>query len=60
MISKIAGAVSALGINIENMVNAGSRGRLQAYTILDVQALAPGLEDKIKAVDGVIRVRSIY
>jgi D-3-phosphoglycerate dehydrogenase len=59
MIAKITSAVSSLGINIENMVNASTRGRMQAYTIIDVQALAPGLEDKIKAVDGVIRVRSI-
>ena len=59
MISKITGAVSSCGINIENMVNAGTRGRSQAYTIIDAQELAPGLEDKIKAIDGVIRVRSI-
>ena len=59
MIAKITSAVSSLGINIENMVNASTRGRMQAYTIIDVQALAPGLEDKIKAVDGVIRVRSL-
>ncbi len=59
MISKITGAVSAMGINIENMVNSGSKGRPLAYTIIDVQELGPGLEDKIKAVDGVIRVRTI-
>lgn len=59
MIAKITGTVSSLGINIENMVNASTKGRLQAYTIMDVQSLAPGLEEKIKAVDGVIRVRSI-
>ena len=59
MIAKITSAVSAMGINIENMVNASTKGRMQAYTIIDVQALGPGLEDKIKAVDGVIRVRSI-
>lgn len=59
MISKITGAVSSCGINIENMVNAGTRGRLRAYTIIDTQELVPGLEDKIKAIGGVIRVRSI-
>lgn len=59
MISKITGAVSSMGINIENMVNASTKGRIQAYTIIDVQALAPGLEDKIRAVDGVLRVRTI-
>jgi D-3-phosphoglycerate dehydrogenase len=59
MIAKITSAVSSMGINIENMVNASTRGRMQAYTIIDVQTLASGLEDKIKAVDGVIRVRCI-
>jgi D-3-phosphoglycerate dehydrogenase len=44
MIAKITGAVSSHGINIENMVNASTKGRMQAYTIIDVQALAPGLE----------------
>jgi D-3-phosphoglycerate dehydrogenase len=59
MIAKITSAVSSLGINIENMVNASTKGRMQAYTIIDVQKLSPGLEDKIKSIDGVIRVRSI-
>lgn len=59
MISKITGAVSALGINIENMVNASTKGRVQAYTIIDVQSLSAGLEEKIKSIDGVIRVRTI-
>ena len=59
MIAKITGTVSSMGINIENMVNASTKGRMQAYTIIDVQALGAGLEDKIKAVDGIIRVRVI-
>lgn len=59
MIAKITGAVSGMGINIENMVNASTKGRLQAYTIIDVQALSQGLEDKIKSIEGVIRVRTI-
>jgi D-3-phosphoglycerate dehydrogenase len=59
MIAKITSAVSALGINIENMVNASTKGRLQAYTIIDVQAIGEGLEEKIKSIEGVIRVRSI-
>lgn len=59
MISKITGAVSAMGINIENMVNAGTKGRTQAYTIIDVQTVAEGLEEKIKAIGGVIRVRTL-
>jgi D-3-phosphoglycerate dehydrogenase / 2-oxoglutarate reductase len=59
MIAKITGAVSAAGINIENMVNASTKGRMQAYTMIEVQSLAPGLEHKISAIDGVIRVRAI-
>ncbi|MEL4105298.1 3-phosphoglycerate dehydrogenase family protein [Oscillospiraceae bacterium WX1] len=59
MIAKITGAVSGMGINIENMLNASTKGRLQAYTIIDVQSLEAGLEEKIKAIDGVIRVRAI-
>ena len=60
MISRITGAVSAMDINIENMVNASNRGRSQAYTIIEVQTLPDGLEDKIQAIDGVIKVRTIH
>lgn len=59
MIAKITGIVSAMGVNIESMVNASSRGRMQAYTIIEVPTLPEGLEDKIKNTDGVIRVRTI-
>ncbi len=59
MIAKITGAVSSMGINIENMVNASTKGRLQAYTIIDAQSIGQGLEDKIKSIDGVIRVRTV-
>ncbi|MDR1590121.1 MAG: 3-phosphoglycerate dehydrogenase [Oscillospiraceae bacterium] len=57
MISKITGAVSACGINIENMINAGSKGRGEAYTVIDASSVAPGLAGAIRAIDGVIRVR---
>lgn len=59
MIAKITSAVSSMGTNIENLVNASTKGRMQAYTIIDVQSIAPGLADKIKAIDGVIRLRTI-
>jgi D-3-phosphoglycerate dehydrogenase len=59
MISKIAGAVSGMGINIENMVNASKKGHMQAYTILDVPSIPLGLEDKIRNIESVIRVRTI-
>lgn len=57
MIAKISTAVSACGINIENMVNAGTKNHVHAYTILDVQSLAAGLEDTLKKIEGVVRVR---
>jgi D-3-phosphoglycerate dehydrogenase len=59
MISKIAGAVSGMGINIENMVNASKKGHMQSYTILDVPSIPLGLEDKIRNIESVIRVRTI-
>ncbi|MCQ2428103.1 MAG: 3-phosphoglycerate dehydrogenase family protein [Clostridia bacterium] len=55
MIAKITTA--AAGVNIEHMVNAG-RGDY-AYTLLDLASLPEGLADKIKCIDGVIRVRII-
>ena len=59
VISKITGTVSAQGINIENMINTGMKGRAAAYTMLDISALPDGLEEKVKKIDGVIRVRII-
>ncbi len=58
MLSQITSAISAEGINIENLSN-GSRGDY-AYTIveLDTKLSAPAAK-KIKAIDGVIRVRTI-
>lgn len=57
MITKIATIVSGFGINIENMVNAGTKSRKYAYTILDLQSIPAGLEEKLKAIEGVKRVR---
>jgi D-3-phosphoglycerate dehydrogenase len=59
VIAKATSAVSACGINIENMVNASKKGKEYAYTMLEVQSLADGLEDTIKAIDGIVRVRTI-
>ena len=58
MLTSITGIVAANNVNIENMLNK-SRGDF-AYTMLDVS----GIDDedvlaKIKAVDGIIRVRII-
>ncbi len=60
MIAKITGAVSGVGINIENMVNASLKGSKISYTMLELgeqpdQALA----DVVRAINGVVRVRVI-
>jgi len=57
MISKIAGAVSSFGVNIENMINASTKGKVPAYTMLDIDSVPDGLENAIKEIDGVTRVR---
>ncbi|MDR1329810.1 MAG: 3-phosphoglycerate dehydrogenase [Oscillospiraceae bacterium] len=57
MITKISGALSARGINIENMVNAAVRGRDLAYTLIDVSRVETGLREELEAVVGVTRVR---
>ena len=57
MLAKITTAVSASNTNIENMVNSGRKD--YAYTILDVASVSDTLEDALKAIDGIIRVRII-
>jgi D-3-phosphoglycerate dehydrogenase len=57
MISKIAGAISARGLNIENMLNASMKGRDAAYTIIDTQTAPEGLDGELRAIGGVVRVR---
>ena len=57
MISKITGAVSSFGVNIENMINGSTKGRIPSYTMLDISSLPDGLEDAILAIPGVTRVR---
>ncbi|MDR2665460.1 MAG: 3-phosphoglycerate dehydrogenase, partial [Oscillospiraceae bacterium] len=57
MIARITGCVAACDINIENMINAGSKGRGEAYTVIDTGSVSPGLADAIREIDGVIRVR---
>jgi D-3-phosphoglycerate dehydrogenase len=59
MISKITGAVSSRGINIENMVNASTKGRANSYTMMEMLSLDDGLADQIRAINGVVRVRVI-
>ena len=59
MIAKITSAVSSSGANIENMVNAGTKGKVASYTMLEVNKLADGLKDTINKIEGVTRVRII-
>ena len=59
MIAKITGALSAAGVNIENMVNAGLKNRPYAYTMIDMDCRPENLEEHVAAIDGVIRVRVI-
>ena len=48
MIAKITTVVSGAGLNIENMINAGTKGRAFAYTMIDVPSVAPGLKIKLR------------
>lgn len=58
MLSQISGVVSATGINIETMVNKSKKDN--AYTVLDVEGDPDEAAlEKIRAIDGVIRVRKI-
>ena len=59
MIAKITSVVSSFGINIENMVNAGTKGGKHAYTMLDVSELSDGIDDMICKIPGVIKVRTL-
>lgn len=58
MLSQISGVVSEAGVNIDNMTNRSKKD--YAYTILDVtEAISTACEEKIAAIDGVIRIRNI-
>ena len=58
MITQFTGVFSAEGINISDLVNA-SKGEY-AYTMMDVESEISGdFVEKIKAIDGVLKVRVI-
>jgi len=57
VIAKITEYLSANGVNIENMVNAGRK--TVAYTMIDVDKLPEGIEDAIRGIEGVVRVRIV-
>ena len=57
MLSQISGIVSECNINIEKLNNQSKKD--YAYTMLDVESIDDNAIEKIKAIDGVIRVRVI-
>lgn len=58
MITKFTASFGDLGINISDMVNK-SKGEF-AYTMLDVESgVTDAIVDKLKGIDGVIRVRVV-
>lgn len=59
MIAKITGVLSTAGVNIENMVNAGSKGKPHAYTMIDMDKAPGDIADMVETLEGVIRVRVI-
>jgi len=59
MITKITGAISKFGVNIENMINASTKGRVASYTMLDISAAPDGLVDAVRDIECVTRVRML-
>ena len=57
ILSKISNSVAEKGLNIENLINK-SKGDF-AYTIVDLKDTTDDLEDTLKAIDGIITVRTI-
>jgi D-3-phosphoglycerate dehydrogenase len=58
VVASLADVFAGRGVNIDNMINR-SKGS-NAYTVIDVDdADLPGVDDDLKAVNGVIRVRVI-
>ncbi len=57
MLSSISAVISNDNVNIENMLNKAKGD--YAYTMVDIDSDVASLEDDIKAIDGVIRVRII-
>jgi len=57
MINKITSVISSRGINIENMVNAGAKGKAHMYTMIDVASLPDGIADELAGIEGITRIR---
>lgn len=59
VIAKITEWLSAQSVNIENMLNAGIKGKPVAYTMIDMDKAPDGLAEAVSAINGVIRVRIV-
>lgn len=59
VIAKVTELISAQGVNIENMVNAGNKNKVNAYTMIDMDKVPDGIVDAVKEIEGVIRVRIV-
>jgi len=59
MIAKMTGAMSKFNVNIENMINAGKKGTVTAYTMFDVCAIPNGILDALNDIEGVTKVRGL-
>ncbi len=57
LLTQITGCATAAGLNIENMESKSKKD--YAYTVLDVKGDVSGDDEKIAAIDGVIKVRII-
>ncbi len=58
MLAQISGVVSDAGVNIETLTNRSKKDN--AYTVLDIEGdVSQSVIDKIRAIDGVVRVRKI-
>lgn len=59
MIAQITKSVASCSVNIENMINASTKGRPYAYTMMDMETVPESAVEIIKNIDGVIRVRVV-
>lgn len=59
MIAQITKSVASCSVNIENMLNASTKGRPYAYTMMDMETVPEAAVEIIKNIDGVIRVRVV-
>ena len=59
MIAQITKNLSAHGVNIENMVNSGRKGKPYAYTMIDVDKVSDEVIHAVKNIEGIIRFRVV-